>query len=105
MSALIKTRLVRFGVFAALVLFSLALEPDQPMNDDMRFYVPAAASYATWLVSGPAVWNRPAIDRAFAANREHPPVAKYVMGLGWLAFYRWTGLTSEVTACRLPIVM
>ncbi len=71
----------------------------------MRFYVPAAASYATWLTSGPSVWNRPAIDRAFAMNREHPPVAKYVMGLGWLAFYQWTGLTSEVTACRLPIVM
>lgn len=102
-----RPRLVRFGVFLGLVLLGVALEPYQPMTDDMRFYVPAAESYARWLATAwsPSSWSAAAIDRSFAPNHEHPPVAKYAMGLGWLVFHEWTSLLDPLTACRLPIVM
>lgn len=97
-------RATQLGVFVALVLLGVALEPAQPPTDDMRFYVPAAQSYATWLAHAwsPASWSRAAIDRAFQPNHEHPPVAKYAMGLGWLVF---RGVLGDLGACRLPIIM
>lgn len=100
-------RFVRFGVFVGLVLTGVLLEPSQPPTDDMRFYVPAAQSYAGWLTRAwsPSAWSRAAIDQAFAPNHEHPPVAKYVMGAGWLVFHAWTGWLSPLAACRLPILM
>jgi 4-amino-4-deoxy-L-arabinose transferase-like glycosyltransferase len=100
------TRLVRFGVFVGLVLLGVALEPSQPPTDDLRFYVPAAQSYASWLARAwsPAAWSRAAIDGAFAPNHEHPPVAKYMMGLGWLVFHGIFGV-ADLTACRLPVIM
>ncbi len=99
-------QLVRLSIFVGLVLLGVALEPAQPPTDDMRFYVPAAKSYASWLshVWAPSSWSRATLDAAFAPNHEHPPVAKYVMGLGWLVFHGIFGL-DELTACRLPIIM
>ena len=97
-------RLATLGVFLALVILGVALEPDQPPTDDMRFYVPAAQSYANWLAHAwsPSSWSRDAIDHAFSPNHEHPPVAKYAMGLGWQVF---RGVLGDLGACRLPIVM
>lgn len=98
---------------AWLVFFSLGaiLAGPQPWTDDARFYVPAAAAYGTWLEQAAlgavtldaSAFSRGRLDAAFGVNREHPPVAKYVMSLGWLAFHRWTGLLDEVAACRVGI--
>jgi 4-amino-4-deoxy-L-arabinose transferase-like glycosyltransferase len=104
--------LQRYPAVAAFVLFAvvgLSIDRDTPVTDDARFYVPAAASYGNWLVraitlDGDAL-SRSGIDRAFAVNHEHPPVAKYVMALGWLLLHRWSGWTDEVTACRAGITL
>lgn len=81
------TRTTRCAAFAAVFALGWLLEPNQPHNDDNRFYVPAAIAY---------------VHGDFAPNHEHPPVAKIIMGLGWLAFH---GITDATTACRIPVVM
>jgi hypothetical protein len=71
-------------VVAAVLLATL---PRAGLTDDDDFYAPAGISYARWL--GRAVtfqegaWSRNDVDRAFAPNHEHPPAAKYAMGLAW----------------------
>lgn len=79
-----------------------------PWTDDARFYVPAARGYAEWLAAlGRGEWHvlsRPAVDAAFSANHEHPPVGKYVMGLAWLVLHRGFGV-EEVAACRAGVVL
>jgi 4-amino-4-deoxy-L-arabinose transferase-like glycosyltransferase len=72
--------------FAALFALGVLLEPNQPKNDDNRFYVPAAIAY---------------IHGDFTPNHEHPPVAKLIMGLGWAALHPFVDAT---TACRMPIL-
>lgn len=77
---------MKIAAFLGLFLLGIALEPNQPKNDDNRFYVPAAIAY---------------VHGDFTPNHEHPPVGKLVMGLGWLAFH---GITDNTTACRIPII-
>ena len=106
-------RRLTLGVFLAALLFGLSIDRQVPWTDDARFYVPAAAAYGRWLESALAgvsradltPFSQARLDEAFAVNREHPPVAKYVMAAGWLLAYRWTGLLEEVAACRLGVVL
>ncbi|MBI2373898.1 MAG: glycosyltransferase family 39 protein [Deltaproteobacteria bacterium] len=58
---------------AGLFLFGL--------TDDDDYYIPAGISYARWIGSAFTGLSRAAVDAAFNANHEHPPVAKYVFGI------------------------
>lgn len=101
------------GLFLLLASVNLGGTCSSPMTDDARFYVPAAAASGRWLEGAAAglvrldfaAFSGPAIHKAFAANREHPPVGKYVMAVGWLVLHHWTSWLDEVTACRFPILL
>jgi len=77
----------------AVVLFVLL--PDTGLTDDDDFYLPAGQSYAAWLVDAatfsPKAWSQEGVDAAFGSNHEHPPVAKYALGLCGLVFGPWLG--------------
>jgi 4-amino-4-deoxy-L-arabinose transferase-like glycosyltransferase len=70
-----------------LAVFSIlgAMIPSQGLTDDDDFYGPAGIQYANWLteavVSPSTAFTQQRIDKAFKINREHPPFAKYVIGL------------------------
>jgi 4-amino-4-deoxy-L-arabinose transferase-like glycosyltransferase len=89
------------GLLAYWVALLLFL-PAAPLTDDDDFYIPAGRDYAAWL--GRVVrldadaFTRAAIDAAFDANHEHPPVAKYVLGVSDAAF-SW--LFGPVSAPRV----
>ncbi|MBI5512028.1 MAG: glycosyltransferase family 39 protein [Deltaproteobacteria bacterium] len=99
-------------VFCAAALFGLASEPDLPVTDDARFYVPAARAYGLWATEALTglftldlqPFARPRLDAAFSQNHEHPPVAKYVMAAGWLLLHHLTGLLDDTAACRVFVV-
>jgi len=82
----------------------LTLLPAQGLTDDDDFYAPAAKSYAGWLgdvVTQPtSAFTRASIDRAFKPNNEHPPVAKFAMGVAHAVFHRATGLLSDLDGAR-----
>ncbi|MEE8409908.1 MAG: glycosyltransferase family 39 protein [Myxococcota bacterium] len=106
----LRPRLVAFVAFGML---GTATATNVAWTDDARFYVPAAAAYAEWMqnaVVGVATLDfaplsRQRIDAAFRNNHEHPPVAKYIMGIGWLLFHHWTGWLDEVDACRAGVML
>lgn len=113
-SALARLRplLVPVLVGTATLALLAATEPLVPLTDDARFYLPAAQSYARWLeraALGPfsgdlGAYSRAALDAAFAVNNEHPPVAKYALGLSWLVAARWLGHPDEACAARLGVM-
>lgn len=72
-------------LYAALLLIHL---PATGLTDDDDFYLPAGESYATWLLSTwkKSAWRQEAVDRAFDINHEHPPMAKYGLGLAGRVF-------------------
>ena len=78
------------GCALAVLAVLLTTLPRAPLTDDDDFYAPAAISYIRWvgsaLTAQPGAWDRPARDRAFVPNHEHPPMAKYVMGATWWLF-------------------
>ena len=97
------------AAFLLLAVLGIATASDVPVSDDARFYVPAAAAYGRWaervMTFDLAALSATEINRAFRHNREHPPVAKYVMAAGWLLLHRWTGITDEVSACRFGVIL
>jgi 4-amino-4-deoxy-L-arabinose transferase-like glycosyltransferase len=88
-------------------VWALLTAGDVPWTDDARFYVEAAKTYANWLEGfitfDASAWSRGGIDAAFSVNSEHPPVAKYIMGISWLVLGKWTGLLGDVEACRVGV--
>lgn len=88
-----RTFAIGVMVLYAVVLF--ALLPDTGLTDDDDFYLPAGQSYAAWLVDAATfsseAWSSKGIDAAFGPNHEHPPVAKYALGLCGLVFGPWLG--------------
>jgi hypothetical protein len=108
--ALARPSILAFLAFAAI---GAATSRGVAWTDDARFYVPAAAAYADWLqtaVAGAVTldfqpWSRARLDETFRNNREHPPVGKLVMGIGWLVLHDWTGLLGEVDACRFAVML
>ena len=52
---------------------------------------------------GTDAFQQGAIDAAFSANHEHPPLMKTLFGLsGWLFHEKWHVFTDASTAMRLP---
>lgn len=79
-------------------LVHLAALPSAPLTDDDDFYLPAGADYARWLgrviTFDRGAFTRAAVDEAFDANHEHPPVAKYVFGVSGALFSKILGPIS-----------
>jgi 4-amino-4-deoxy-L-arabinose transferase-like glycosyltransferase len=74
---------------------------------DEGVYFRAGAEYARWWRSlaerGTDAFQQGAIDAAFGANHEHPPLMKTLFGLsGWLFHEKWHVFTDASTAMRLP---
>ena len=103
-------RRVLASLMALFVLVWLLLTlPQSGITDDDDFYAPAGISYVAQLgrmISfQQGAWSQSSIDRAFRLNSEHPPLAKYVMGLTHAIFYQLTGLMSELNAARVGVVL
>ncbi|HEY3822037.1 MAG TPA: glycosyltransferase family 39 protein [Polyangiaceae bacterium] len=74
---------------------------------DEGVYFRAGNEYAHWWRSlferGADALQQGAIDAAFSANHEHPPLMKTLFGLsGWLFHEKWHVFTDASTAMRLP---
>lgn len=91
-----------------VVLFSLgAMLPSQGLTDDDDFYAPAGIRYAGWLgdalTSPGQAFSKPAIDQAFRVNREHPPLAKYVIGIAHTVTSKWLSIYADLDGARFGV--
>ncbi|MBN2360166.1 MAG: glycosyltransferase family 39 protein [Deltaproteobacteria bacterium] len=91
-----------------LVLLTATLR-STGITDDDDFYAPAGIAYAghtgRLLTFDAGAWKQPEIDRVFEQNREHPPFAKWVMGVCYYLFHRWSGLLPALDAARMGVVL
>lgn len=103
------------GRLAALVTFVLVvallwtLLPAQGLTDDDDFYAPAGIRYASWLgdalTEPSSAFTRKAIDEAFRMNREHPPFAKYVIGVSHALTHKALGLFRGLDGARSGVAL
>ena len=98
-----RTVVLVMAFFGTWILH-LALNPAQGLTDDDDFYAPAGVRYAAWLGAAltdpPRAWNRSAIDAAFTANHEHPPLAKFVFGVTHAVFHDALGIFGSLDGAR-----
>jgi 4-amino-4-deoxy-L-arabinose transferase-like glycosyltransferase len=96
--------LAAIGTFVIVFALLLSLLPSAGLTDDDDFYAPAAKSYAGWLgdvVTSPtSAFTKATIDRAFNPNHEHPPVAKYAMGIAHAVTHRALGVLGDLDGAR-----
>ena len=91
------------------VVFAVAVAslPQIGITDDDDFYQPAGHSYMRWaqsLVRSPRqALSVRQIDAHFHHNKEHPPLAKWLIGGGRLVGHEWLGWWSASDASRLGI--
>lgn len=100
---------LRTGLLFVLVLGVFgAMLPHQGLTDDDDFYAPAGIRYTAWLgdaVTTPGIALRKnAIDEAFRINREHPPLAKYVMGVAHAVTSKWLPVYADLDGARFGVV-
>ncbi len=93
---------------AAVAFAALALTlPNVGLTDDADAYLGASQSYLEWAKAAaggvPGAFGREAIDRHFAANAEHPPVAKWAMAASCLALRDAMGIAGTVSGSRVGI--
>jgi hypothetical protein len=85
---------------------------DIPLTDDANFYLGSAQVYKEWcrdawttLSTGRGgAFRQEAIDRHFAVNWVHPPVAKLVLAAGIALFHDSLGWLDEIEAGRTGIL-
>jgi len=79
------------------------------ITDDDDFYAPAGIAYASHtgrvLTLDLRALTRAEVDRAFDQNHEHPPFAKWVMGVCYFLFHQWTHLLPALDAARMGVVL
>ena len=98
------------GPWVAAVAFALSLAvifavlPAQGLTDDDDFYAPAGISYAGWLCdifTAPSkAFSQAGVDGAFKINHEHPPFAKYVIGVAHAVTHRSLPLFGSLDGAR-----
>ena len=99
----------RQGLLLGVLVFSAAVAslPSVGMTDDDDFYQPAGHSYMRWaqgLLRQPRqALSVSQIDAHFNHNKEHPPLAKWLIGTGRLIGHEWLGWWSASDASRLGI--
>ena len=100
-----RQQLLLIGVLS----FSAAVAtlPTVGITDDDDFYQHAGHAYVRWgkkLLTQPTqALRRTQIDAHFSHNREHPPLAKYLIGAGRLLGHDLLGWWSSPQASRLGI--
>ena len=91
---------------AAYVALLMATAGDLGMSRDESFYVTAAQSEAGWyqllLDDHRAALERPAIDRAWEFNHEHPALMKTLFAWSWMAQQKWQVFGTDSMAFRFP---
>jgi hypothetical protein len=97
-------------VLAVLVLvLHLLCLPHQALTDDDDFYAPAGIRAADWLgelVTSPTTaLSRTGIDAAFAINHEHPPFAKFVIGVAHRVFHSGLDCFHALDGARVGTVL
>lgn len=102
-------RLAALLTFLAVLLALGAMLPAQGLTDDDDFYAPAGKSYAGWLgkafTSPGEAFSKPAIDRAFKINNEHPPFAKLVMGVSHFVTAKWLPIYADLDGARFGVAL
>jgi hypothetical protein len=98
---------VAFAIAALYVVILVKTAHVQGYARDEGFYFSASERYASWfelLFREPmAALKRSAVDPAFAANAEHPVLAKSLFSLSWLfLFKKWHLFAEEGTSFRFP---
>lgn len=102
-------RALALGLSAAVLVALLGALPSTGLTDDDDFYAPAAISYIRWvgnaltLTSG--AFTREKVDEAFGPNHEHPPMAKYVMGLSWYVLTDRLGVLGTLDGARAGVCL
>lgn len=105
----VPRRMAALAVFVGVAALHLSLLPAQGLTDDDDFYVPAAASYASWLgqlVTAPGqALTQARIDAAFRPNHEHPPGAKLVMGVTGAVLHDGLGILGKLDGARAGVAL
>jgi Dolichyl-phosphate-mannose-protein mannosyltransferase len=99
-----RDHLLGLALCAAYVAVLLSTAQAIGLARDEGMYVQAGEAYGGWLAQ---LWHDPkaalqqeSIDRALRVNREHPPLMKFLFGLGHLAQERWHLFPSESASFR-----
>ncbi|MFH1811840.1 MAG: glycosyltransferase family 39 protein [Pseudomonadota bacterium] len=78
------------------------------ITDDDDFYAPAGIAYVEhlgrMLTGDREAYTRAGVDRAYSRNKEHPPLAKWAMGLSYTVLHRWTNVLPGLDAARAGVV-
>jgi 4-amino-4-deoxy-L-arabinose transferase-like glycosyltransferase len=102
-------RLVALGVFLFTLSLWWTLLPAQGLTDDDDFYAPAGIRYADWLgdaVTEPGrAFDKKRVDHAFNFNREHPPFAKYVIGITHAVTHDGLGIFGSLDGARAGVAL
>ncbi|GAB4302186.1 MAG: hypothetical protein Kow0090_17730 [Myxococcota bacterium] len=92
-------------IYIGLHLWALA---ETPLSDDADFYLSASEKYKEWIkrivASELSIANGGERDAYFKHNREHPPLAKYLMALSDYIFREKLNLFGQIDASRIGIV-
>jgi 4-amino-4-deoxy-L-arabinose transferase-like glycosyltransferase len=100
-----RRRLPALVVLAYLLALLLGLR-SIGLTDDDDFYIPAGIGYARWLGHAlsfeSGAWSRATIDAAFSVNKEHPPLAKYALGV---CHFLFQGLLGPTDSARVATVL
>jgi hypothetical protein len=118
LSATVGTRRARLATVATGLYLAVQLAglPGIGLTDDDDFYLPAGRLYAQWIsraLTGPfqgdlSAWTRQGVSAAWncaACNREHPPLAKVVIGTGVHLLADKLGVLPEYQAGRIGVVL
>ncbi|HET8933093.1 MAG TPA: glycosyltransferase family 39 protein [Polyangiales bacterium] len=95
---------IGFGLCVLYIVLLIATADSIGLGRDEGIYVDAAQRYAGWLemlFKAPAqALTQQAIDSAFIANHEHPPLMKLLFGVGYLAQREWHLFASDSLSFR-----
>ncbi len=105
----LAARVASAAAFVVVVVVHALSLPLQALTDDDDFYVPAGLRARDWffeLLSAPtAALSRTSIDAAFAINHEHPPLAKYAIGVASTVFHDVLGVYGVLDGARMGSVL
>ena len=94
------------GLALLYVVVLMATAGELGMNRDESMYVTAAESYGRWLqllwTDSDAALTEQNIERHWKVNREHPPLAKLLFALSYLAHRHYAVFSTDSMAFRFP---
>ncbi len=98
-----------FVLALSYVALLVATEPALAMSRDESIYVIAAEDYGRWFEQlyrdSDVALERANVDRAWDYNNEHPPLAKTLFALSWLADQHLDLFERDSLAHRFPAML